>query len=142
MYLEALFYYCLNQILNNYLWQFHFLTQYITYSRHHLGSFHTALLWGLLVLCLQFSGNVLLMYQPMTQKQNKLLKLYSLQTNFEKEKDHCKKSWWSENRIKIQKITTFKPCHGRLPLRKYINMWPKASKSSLLLCSETKFKYY
>ena len=42
--------------------------------------------------------------------------------------------------LKIQykyKRHTFRPCHGRLPLRKYINMWPNASKSSLLLCSET-----
>lgn len=35
-----------------------------------------------------------------------------------------------------QKIITFKPCQGRLPLRKYMNICPKASKSSLLLCSE------
>ena len=26
-------------------------------------------------------------------------------------------------------------CHGRFPLRKYMNMWPSASRSSLLLCS-------
>jgi len=29
------------------------------------------------------------------------------------------------------------PCHGRLPLKKYMNMCPRASKSSLLLCSES-----
>lgn len=33
---------------------------------------------------------------------------------------------------------TFKPCQGRLPRRKYINIWPNASKSSLLLCSGKK----
>lgn len=30
---------------------------------------------------------------------------------------------------------TFSPCHGRLPRRKYMNMWPKASRSSRRLCS-------
>ena len=47
---------------------------------------------------------------------------------------------WSPPELKIQykyKGHTLRPCHGRLPLRKYINMWPNASKSSLLLCSET-----
>lgn len=32
---------------------------------------------------------------------------------------------------------TFRPCHGRLPRRKYMNMWPKASRSSRRLCSTT-----
>jgi len=32
---------------------------------------------------------------------------------------------------------TFSPCQGRLPRRKYINMWPRASKSSRRLCSAT-----
>lgn len=35
-----------------------------------------------------------------------------------------------------RKVQTFKPCQGKLPLRKYINIWPSASRSSLLLCSE------
>lgn len=30
---------------------------------------------------------------------------------------------------------TFSPCHGRLPRKKYINMWPSASRSSRRLCS-------
>ncbi len=30
---------------------------------------------------------------------------------------------------------TFNPCHGRLPILKYINIYPSDSKSSLLLCS-------
>ncbi len=32
-------------------------------------------------------------------------------------------------------VSAFKPCHGSEPLRKYINMCPNASKSSLLDCS-------
>lgn len=32
-------------------------------------------------------------------------------------------------------VSAFKPCQGKLPLRKYMNMCPRASKSSLLLCS-------
>lgn len=32
-------------------------------------------------------------------------------------------------------VSAFKPCHGSDPLRKYINIWPKASKSSRLDCS-------
>lgn len=39
-----------------------------------------------------------------------------------------------------QKQSTFKdtlsPCQGRLPRRKYMNIWPRASKSSLRLCSK------
>lgn len=33
-------------------------------------------------------------------------------------------------------FSTLSPCQGRLPRRKYINMWPRASRSSRLLCSE------
>ena len=32
-------------------------------------------------------------------------------------------------------VTAFSPCHGRLPLLKYISTKPSDSKSSLLLCS-------
>ena len=31
---------------------------------------------------------------------------------------------------------TLRPCQGRPPRRKYMNMYPSASRSSLLLCSE------
>ena len=31
---------------------------------------------------------------------------------------------------------TLRPCQGRLPLRKYMNICPSASKSSRLLCSD------
>lgn len=31
---------------------------------------------------------------------------------------------------------TFNPCQGRLPRRKYMNIWPRASKSSRRLCSK------
>lgn len=31
---------------------------------------------------------------------------------------------------------TLSPCQGRLPRRKYMNIWPRASKSSLRLCSK------
>ena len=34
-----------------------------------------------------------------------------------------------------QSAPTLRPCQGRLPLRKYINMCPSASRSSRLLCS-------
>lgn len=45
------------------------------------------------------------------------------------------KSWVTST---IQSKLTLSPCHGRLPLRKYMNICPRASKSSLLLCSENK----
>ena len=32
-------------------------------------------------------------------------------------------------------VSAFRPCHGRLPRRKYINRWPSDSRSSLRLCS-------
>lgn len=32
-------------------------------------------------------------------------------------------------------VSAFKPCHGSEPLKKYINICPKASKSSRLDCS-------
>ena len=43
--------------------------------------------------------------------------------------------WKSELKFTQWMILTFNPCHGKLPRRKYINMWPKASKSSRRLCS-------
>ena len=36
---------------------------------------------------------------------------------------------------KGQSALTLRPCQGRLPLKKYINMCPSASRSSRLLCS-------
>ena len=42
---------------------------------------------------------------------------------------------FSERKGFLQTWPTFNPCHGKLPLRKYMNIWPSASKSSLLLCS-------
>ena len=36
---------------------------------------------------------------------------------------------------KSRRSNPFLPCQGRLPRRKYINMWPSASKSSRLDCS-------
>lgn len=49
---------------------------------------------------------------------------------------------WAETRqsFKGQNLKlkpTFNPCQGRLPRRKYINIWPRASKSSRRLCSRT-----
>lgn len=41
---------------------------------------------------------------------------------------------------KLKFKPTFSPCQGRLPRRKYINMWPRASKSSRRLCSEIEEK--
>lgn len=35
-------------------------------------------------------------------------------------------------------VAAFKPCHGKLPLRKYIKTWPNDSKSSRRDCSERK----
>src|SRR5271154_3596120 len=32
-------------------------------------------------------------------------------------------------------VAAFNPCHGSPPLRKYINTWPSASRSSLRDCS-------
>lgn len=34
--------------------------------------------------------------------------------------------------------STLRPCHGKLPRRKYMNMCPRASKSSRRLCSKTR----
>lgn len=38
------------------------------------------------------------------------------------------------------KVSALRPCHGRLPRRKYKNIWPRASRSSRRLCS-VKEKY-
>lgn len=34
-------------------------------------------------------------------------------------------------------VSALRPCHGKLPLKKYINICPRASKSSRRLCSVT-----
>lgn len=43
-------------------------------------------------------------------------------------------------------LSTFKdtlsPCQGRLPRRKYMNIWPRASKSSRRLCSKREDRSY
>lgn len=43
---------------------------------------------------------------------------------------------WSEW-VPSGRLLTLRPCQGKLPRRKYMNMWPRASRSSRLLCSET-----
>jgi hypothetical protein len=35
-------------------------------------------------------------------------------------------------------VSAFSPCHGSEPRRKYINIWPSASRSSRLDCSAKK----
>lgn len=44
-------------------------------------------------------------------------------------------SWWKNLGNCPYTLHTFRPCQGRLPRRKYMNMWPRASRSSRRLCS-------
>lgn len=96
----------------------------------NLGSFHRGPRLACLALCLLSSDNVLSACRPNDERDREEFVHNGLERKMTGPKTDHHSDWL------VGRLLTLSPCQGKLPRRKYMNIWPRASRSSLLLCSE------